>query len=62
MSEKALQIVEERREAKGKGEKERYTQQNFRVSENKKVLFNDQCKETEESNGSGKTRVLFTKI
>ena len=62
MSEKGLQIVEERREAKGKGEKERYTQQNFRVSENKKVLVNDQCKETEESNGSGKTRVLFKKI
>ena len=48
LSEEALQIAEKRREAKGKGEKERYTHLNA-VSENSKEAFlSEQCKETEE--------------
>ena len=66
MSEEALQIAEERREAKGKGEKERYTHlyaEFQRVARrDKKAFLNDQCKETEENNRMGKTRDLFKKI
>ena len=55
-----------RREVKGKGEKERYTHSNAefqRVARrDKKALLRDQCKEIEENNGMGKTRVLFKKI
>ena len=48
LSEEALQIAEKRREAEGKGEKERYTHLNA-VSENSKEAFlSEQCKETEE--------------
>ena len=54
LSEEALQIVEKRREAKGKGEKERYTHLNAefeRISRGeKKAFLNDQCKEIEENN------------
>ena len=66
MSQGALQIVEKRREAKGKGEKERYTHLNAEFQRitrrNKKVFLSDQYKEIEENNRMGKTRDLFKKI
>ena len=66
LSEEALQIVVKRRDAKGKGEKERYTHLNAefqRVARrDKKTFLSDQCKETEENNRMGKTRNLFKKI
>ena len=55
-----------RREAKGKGEKERYTHVNAelqrRARRDKKAFLSDQCKETEENNRMGKARDLFKKI
>ena len=55
LSEEALQIAEERREAKGKGERERYTQLNAELQRiarrDKKLFLNEQCKEVEENNG-----------
>ena len=66
MSEEALQIAEKRREAKGKGEKERYTHMNEELQRiprrDKKAFLSDQCKEIEENNRMGKTRDLFKKI
>ena len=66
LSEEALQIAEKRREAKGKGEKERYTHLNAEFQRtarrDKKPFFSDQCKEIEEDNRTGKTRDLFKKI
>ena len=66
LSEEALQIAVKRREAKVKGEKERYTHLNAefqRVARrDKKAFLNDQCKEIEENNRMGKTRDLFKKI
>ena len=66
LPEEALQIAEKRREAKGKGEKERYTHLNaeFRTiaRRDKKVFLNDQCRGIEENNRMGKTRELFKKI
>ena len=65
MSEKALEIGEKRREAKGKGEKERYNHLNAEfqiVRRDKKAFLSDQCKEIEENNKMGKTRDLFKKI
>ena len=66
LSEEALQIAEKRREAKGKGEKERYTHLNAefqrRPRRDKKAFLSDQCKEIEENNRMGKTRDLFEKI
>ena len=66
MSEEALQIAEKRREAKGKGEKGRYTHLNAELQRiarrNKKAFLSDQCKEIEKSNRMGKTRDLFKKI
>jgi len=66
LSEEALQIAEKKREAKGKGEKERYTRLNAefqrRARRDKKVFLSDQCKEIEENNRMGKTRDLFKKI
>ena len=66
MSEEALNIAEERREAKGKGEKDRYTHLNAEFQRiarrDKKAFLHDQCKEIEESNRMGKTRDLFKKI
>ena len=54
LSEEALQIAEKRREAKGKGEKERYTHLNSEfqriAKRDKKAFLNDQCKEIEENN------------
>ena len=63
--EEALQIAEKRREAKGKGEKERYTHLNAefqRIAGRDKAFLNDQCKEIEENDRIGKTRDLFKKI
>ena len=64
MSEEALQIAE-KRDAKGKGEKERYTHLNAGSKKiarrDKKALLSDQCKETEEKNRMGKTRDLLKK-
>ena len=55
-----------RREAKGKGEKERYTHLNAEFQRierrDKKAFLRDQCKETEENNRMGKPRDLFKKI
>ena len=66
MSEEALQIAEKRREAKGKGEEERYTHLNTEfqriAKRDKKAFLNDQCKEIEENNRMRKTRDLFKKI
>ena len=66
LSEEALQIAQKRRDAKGKGEWERYTHLNaefHRISRrNKKAFLSDQCKEIEENNKIGKTRDLFKKI
>ena len=66
MSEEALQIAEKRREAKGKGEKERYSHLNAEFQRiarrGKKTFLSDQCKEIEENNKMGKTRDLFKKI
>ena len=58
LSAEALQIAGKRREAKSKGEKERYTHLNTEVQRiarrNKKAFLSDQCKEIEESNRMGK--------
>ena len=66
MSEEALSIAEKRREAKYKGEKERYTHVNAEfqriAKRGKKAFLNDQRKEIEENNRMGKTRDLFKKI
>ena len=66
LSEEALQIAVERREAKSKGEKERYKHLNAQFQRtarrDKKDFFSNQCKEREESNRMGKTRDLFRKI
>ena len=66
LSEEDLQIAEKRREAKGKGEKERYTHLNAEFQRiarrDKKDFLRDQCKEIEENNRMGKTRDLFKKI
>ena len=66
LSEQALQIAEKRREAKGKGEKERYTHLKVafeRIARSdKKAFLSDQCKEIKENNRMGKTSSLFRKI
>jgi len=66
LSEEALQIAVKRKEAKGKGEKERYTHLNVefqrRARRDKKAFLSDQCKEIEENNRMGETRDLFKKI
>jgi len=66
LSEEALQIAVKRREAEGKGEKERYKHLNAEFQRiarrDKKAFLSDQCKETEENNRMGKTRDLFKKI
>ena len=66
MSEEALQIALKRREAKSKGEKERYTHLNTEFQRiarrDKKAFLGDQCKKLEENNRMGKTRYLFKKI
>ena len=66
LSEEALQIAVKRREAKSKGEKERYKHLNAEFQRtarrDKKAFFSNQCKEIEENNRIGKTRELFKKI
>ena len=66
LSEKALQIAEKRKEAKGKGKKERYIHLNAEFQRiargDKKAFFSDQCKEIQEKNRMGKTRDIFKKI
>ena len=66
LSKEALQIAVKRREAKSKGEKERYTHLNAEFQRiarrDKKAFFSDQCKEIEENNRMGKTRDLFRKL
>ena len=64
MSEEALQIAEERREAKGKSERERYSQVNAefqRIAGRGMMFLNEQCKEIEK-NRMEKTRDIFKKI
>ena len=66
LSGEALQIVVKRREAKSKGEKERYKYLNAEFQRtarrDKKAFLSDHCKEIEENNRMGKTRDLFKKI
>ena len=66
MSEEVLHIAEKRRDAKGKGERERYTHLNTECQRitrrSKRAFLSDQCKEIEENNRMGKTRDLFKKI
>ena len=66
MSKEALQIAEKRREAKGKGAKERYTHLNAEfqttAQRDRKAFLHDQCKEIEENDRLGQTRDLFKKI
>ena len=66
LSEEALQIAVKRREAKGKGEKEKYAHLNAEFQriamKDKKAFFRDQCKEIEEINRMGKTGDLFKKM
>ena len=66
LSEEALQIAVKKREAKGKGEKERYKHLNAEFQRiarrDKKAYFSNQCKEIEDKNRMGKTRDLFMKI
>ena len=66
LSEEALQIAVKRREAKSKGEKERYTHLNAECQRiarrDKKAFLSDQCKEIEENNRMGKTRDFVKKI
>ena len=65
MSEEDLQIAKKRREAKGKGDKEKYTQLNAEfpriARRDKKTFLSDRCKEIEENNKMGKTRDLLKK-
>ena len=66
LSEEALQRAVKRREAKGKGEKERYIYLNVEIQRiaqrDKKAFLSDQCKEIEENSRMGMTRHLFKKI
>ena len=66
LSEAALQIAVKRREAKSKGEKERYTHLNAEFQRiarrDKKGFLSDQCKETEENNRMGKLEISSRKL
>ena len=66
LSEEALKILEKRRDAKGKGEKEKYTHLNAEFQRiarrDKKAFLSDQCKEIAGNNRMGKTGDLFKKI
>jgi len=66
LSEEALQIAEERREVKGRGEIEKYIQLNAEFQRiarrDKKAFLNEQCKEIEENNRMRRTRDLFKKV
>ena len=64
-SEEALQIADERRKSKGKGERERYTQLNAefqRIARRHEAFLNEQCKEIGENDRMGKTREFFKNI
>ena len=64
--EEALQTTMKRREVKGKGEKERYTHLNAEFQRiarrDKKVFLSDECREIEENNRMGKTRISLRKV
>ena len=66
MSEECLQIAEERKEAKSKGERERYSQLNTEsqriARRDKKAFLNEQCKEIEENNSMGKLEISTRKL
>ena len=65
LSEEGLQIAEKRRQAKGKEEKERYNHLNAefqRIARRDKPFLNDQCKEIEENDRIGKTRISSRKL
>ena len=66
LSEKSLQIAEKRREAKRKGEKERYKLMNAEFQRiarrDKKAFLNDQCKAIEENNKMGKIEICSRKL
>ena len=66
LSKETLQIAEKRRDAKDKGEKQRYTHSNSEFQRiarrNRNAFLSDQCKEIEENNRMGKSRDLFKKI
>ena len=66
VSEEAIRTAEQRRDVKGKGEKERYIPLNTELQRiarrDKKAFLSDQCKEIEENSRIGKTRDLFKKI
>ena len=66
LSDEVLEIAVKRREAKGKGEKERYMHLNAEFQRiarrDKRAFLSDQCKEIEENNKMGKTRDLFKKV
>ena len=66
LSEEALQIAVKRGEVKGKGEKERYTHLNAEFQRiarrDKKAFLSDQCKEIEENNRIGKTKISSRKL
>ena len=64
MSEEAIQTAEKRRDAEGKGQKERYSHLNVQriARRDKNAFLSDQCKEIEENNRMGMTRDLFKKI
>ena len=66
LSEEDFQIAEERRETKGKGEKERYIYLNAEfqriVRRDNKAFLSEQCKQIEENNRMGKTRDLLKKL
>ena len=66
LSGEAIQIAVKRREAKSKGEKQRYKHLNAEFQRiarrDKKAFFSDHCKEIEENNRMGKTRDLFKKL
>ena len=66
LSEVALQIAEKKREVKGKGEKKGYTHLTAEFQRiarrDKKASFSDQCKEIEENNRMGKTRISSRKL
>ena len=66
MSEEALQIADERRKVRGKGEREIHTQVNAefqrKAKRDKKAFLSNQCKEIEENNKMGKTRISSRKL
>ena len=65
LSEEALQIAEKRKEAKDKGDRERYTKLNAEFQRtarrDKKAFLSDQCKEIEENNRTGKTKQISSR-